>query len=76
MYITVQFKDAQKNFRGRTYDYEVYEDEPTLTKGDIIRMMDNDLNYICNGTRVKVVDVKNTSTTALTKIRVLKTSLD
>lgn len=58
MVITVQFKDKNKVFKGRTYDYLLNKEEELPQKGSIIRMMDNDYNYICNGTRTRVVNVR------------------
>ena len=75
MFITIQFKDAKNVFRGRTYDYELCADEELLQCGDIIRMADEDWNYICYGTRVKVVDVKTESATAAQKIHYVKTTM-
>ena len=51
MYISVQFKDKDKKFKGRIYDYKVCDDEAEKPqKGDIIRMMDTNYNYIAYGT--------------------------
>lgn len=58
MVITVQFKDKNKVFKGRTYDYLLNKEEELPQKGSIIRMMDNDYNYIYNGTRTRVVNVR------------------
>ena len=47
MVITVQFKDRNKNFRGRTYDYLLHKEEDIPKNGDIIRMMDeNDIRFL------------------------------
>lgn len=75
MYVTVQFKNKQLIFGGRTYDYEVVGDVPQ--KGDVIRMLSEDgTKAVCNGTRVKVVDVKPTSTFSIQKIKVVQSSMD
>lgn len=80
MVVSVQFKDKNKVFKGRIYDYLLHkDDENEIQGGDIIRMMDKDYNFTCHGTRVKVVglraasadDIKNLQT-----IRCLKTTLD
>lgn len=56
MFITVQFHKGN-TFTGKTYDYEV---DNAPKKGSIIRMLSSDgTKFICNGTRVKVVDVKS-----------------
>ena len=61
MFVTVQFKDRNKVFKGRTYDYLLNREEIVPQVGQIIRLMDDNYNYLCYGTRVKVVDVKKTS---------------
>ena len=43
MYITVQFKDKNKVFKGRQYDYVLNDNKKIPEKNTIIRMMDN--NY-------------------------------
>ena len=75
MYVTVQFKNKQLIFGGRTYDYEVVGDVPK--KGDVIRMLSEDgTKAVCNGTRVKIVDVKPTSTFSIRKFCCVQSSLD
>ena len=76
MYISVQFKNKNKDFVGKAYDYLLNKEEIPPEKGDIIRMMDDNYNYICYGTRVKVVDVVNADKDNLTSIRYIKTTLD
>lgn len=61
MFVTVQFKDRNKVFKGRTYDYLLNREETVPQVGQIIRLMDDDYNYLCYGTRVKVVGVKEIS---------------
>lgn len=61
MFVTVQFKDRNKVFKGRTYDYLLNREEIVPQVGQIIRLMDDNYNYLCYGTRVKVVGVKETS---------------
>ena len=61
MFVTVQFKDRNKVFKGRTYDYLLNGEETVPQVGQIIRLMDDNYNYLCYGTRVKVVGVKETS---------------
>lgn len=78
MVVTVQFKDKNKVFKGRTYDFILNKDELPPKKDAIIRMMDNDYNYIFYGTRVKVVDVRKKifSDINLNEIRYVTSSLD
>lgn len=61
MFVTVQFKDRNKVFKGRTYDYLLNREETVPQVGQIIRLMDDNYSYLCYGTRVKVVGVKETS---------------
>ena len=70
MYITVQFKNKNKDFVGKL------QEEIPPKQGDIIRMMDDNYNYLCYGTRVKVIDVVNADKKDLTSIRYIKTTLD
>lgn len=78
MFITVQFKDKNKVFKGRTYDFKLAKDVVLPRSGDIIRMYNEDGGKCCNGTRVKVIDVKVYSRTADLKkmIRFEKASLE
>jgi hypothetical protein len=76
MYITVQFKNKNKDFVGKLYDYALNKEETPPKQGDIIRMMDDNYNYLCYGTRVKVIDVVNADKKDLTSIRYIKTTLD
>jgi uncharacterized protein YhfF len=57
MFISVQFKDKNKVFKGKIYDYELLTDVVPKV-GEIIRMVDKDNEPVCYGTRVKVVAVK------------------
>lgn len=76
MFISVQFKDKNKVFRGKHYDYEIANGEEIPKVGSIIRMMDENYDFVCYGTRVKVMAVKLKSETAKIKIRCLETTLD
>lgn len=76
MFISVQFKDKNKNFRGKCYDYELVEGIEVPATGSIIRMLDEDYDFVCYGTRVKVTAVKKESSTAKMKIRYEEASLD
>lgn len=72
--ISVQFKDKNKVFRGRTYDFKV----ATAPKvGSIIRMYNKEMTKpVCNATRVKVVEVKGTSSAATEEIEYIETTLE
>lgn len=72
MVITVQFKDRNKNFRGKTYDYLLHKEEPLPKDGDIIRMMDEDYNYLCYGTRVKVTGIRHSGPSDKEKLSVIR----
>ena len=76
MFISVQFKDKDKNFKGKIYDYELLTDIVPKV-GDIIRMIDKDNEPVCYGTRVKVVAVKSeTDVKVWDKVNYLLSSLD
>lgn len=76
MIITVQFKDKNKVFKGRIYDYELVDAE-IPKKNSIIRMMDENYDWLCHATRVKVVDVKSGSSPfPLQKIRFIEASME
>lgn len=76
--ISIRFKDKNKAFKGRTYDYRVLEGEADVKAGDIIRMLDNDCNWVCYGTRVRVESVRPTTSADenLLGIRLILTTLD
>ena len=79
LFVNVKFKNRNMEFTGKTYSYELAADEETPKDGEIVRLMDENYNYICNGTRVKV---ENTSKIPVGKvaeylrIRYVKASLD
>ena len=74
MYIEVAFKRGS-NYSPKTYDYKVVDAPPKV--GDIIRMYAVDSeDKVCNGHRVKVIDVKETSTAARQTIRFVPASED
>lgn len=76
MVVSVQFKNKNKEFVGNTYDYELVKGEKVPRKGQIIRMMNEHYEYLCYGTRVKVVDVKPKSDTAKMAIRYVEDTLE
>ena len=78
MIVTVQFKNKDKVFSGKTYDYILNKNEEVPKQGSIIRMMDKNYNYICNGTRVKVVSLREEkfSDSLLTEIKYVTSTLD
>lgn len=78
MIVTVQFKNKDKVFSGKTYDYILNKNEKVPKQGSIIRMMDKNYNYICNGTRVKVVALRKEkfSDSLLTEIKYVTSTLD
>lgn len=62
MVLTVQFKNRNMEFTGRTYDYQLVIGTEPPKVGDVIRMLSEDgSRAVCNGTRVKVVAVKEKS---------------
>lgn len=61
MYLTVQFHRGAE-FVGKSYDYQLVVGKEPPKVGDVIRMLsDDEKRAICNGTRVKVLAVKEES---------------
>lgn len=61
MYLTVQFHRGEE-FVGKSYDYQLVVGKEPPKVGDVIRMLsDDEKRAICNGTRVKVLAVKEES---------------
>lgn len=56
MIIGVTF-GARANPFGKEYSYRLAKGVPAPKVGSVIRMMDEDYNFIHNGTRVRVVSV-------------------
>ena len=77
MYISVMFKDKNKVFKGKSYDFKLATSE-TPKVGSIIRMYNADFTkVVCNATRVKVMAVKETSDAAANEpISYIETTLD
>ena len=63
MYITIQFKDKEKHFKGKEYDYLLGENVAPPTVGSIIRMHRQDGGKM-SPTRVRVNGVKMFSSSA------------
>lgn len=76
MFISVQFKNKEKIFGGKHYDFELIQGDEVPAIGSIIRMMDEDYNFVCYGTRVKVTGIKMESMTSTKRIHYMETSLD
>lgn len=78
MVISVQFKDSNKIFRGKTYDYILNKNEEPPKKNSIIRMMDKNYDWIANGTRVLVKDIREDkfTDTNLLEIKYINATLD
>ena len=71
MVITVQFKDRNKNFRGKTYDYILHKEETIPKNGEIIRMMNENYNYLYYGTRVRVTGIRHSVPSDKEKLSVI-----
>jgi hypothetical protein len=78
MVVSVKFKDKNKIFRGHSYDYRLNKEEKIPKVGAIIRMMDNDYNWKCYGTRVRIENIRKETVEDinLDEIRYLETTLD
>lgn len=58
MVISIRFKDKNKVFRGKVYDFLLHEEEETPKEGDIVRLLDENFDYRFYGTRVRVEAVR------------------
>lgn len=58
MFIGIQFKNKNKEFTGKVYDFELHKEEDIPKEGDIVRLMDEDYDFMFYGTRVKIIEVK------------------
>lgn len=76
MVISVQFKNRDMEFGGKTYDFELAPNETTPENGAIIRMTDTEGKKVCNFTRVKVVGIKEKSDKTQGLIRCVASSMD
>lgn len=79
MIISVQFKDKNKNFRGKSYDCLLHKEERIPRCGEIVRLMDEDYEYKHYGTRVMVTNVRMAATgdkDKLDVVRYISTTLD
>ena len=75
--ISVQFKNKNKEFVGRTYDFLLCEDEEVPKTGDIVRLLDPNYELKFYGTRVKLTNVRVTSEPVkYDRVRYLKAALD
>jgi hypothetical protein len=76
--ISVQFKDKNKVFRGRNYDYILNREEEIPEKGAIVRLLDDDYNYVVHGTRLKINDIqeKDVNEEEYVSVRYIRASLD
>ena len=76
MYITVQFRNRDNIFSGKSYDYEINSKKRPKV-GDIIRMYSPDGGKrVCNATRVKVLAVKSTSEKSEAEISYVESSME
>ena len=57
MIIGVTF-GAKANPFGKEYSYRLAKGVPAPKAGSVIRMMDEDYNFIHNGTRTRIVNVR------------------
>lgn len=58
MVISIRFKDKNKVFRGKVYDFLLHEEEEIPKEGDIVRLLDESFDYRFYGTRVRVEAVR------------------
>ena len=59
MIISIRFKDKNKVFRGKTYDFNLVKGARVPKQNDIVRMVDENGDYRFYGTRVRVENIRN-----------------
>ena len=59
MIISIRFKDKNKVFRGKTYDFNLVMGARVPKQNDIVRMVDENGDYRFYGTRVRVENIRN-----------------
>lgn len=59
MIISIRFKDKNKIFRGKVYDFNLVKGAKVPKQNDIVRMVDENGDYCFYGTRVRVENVRN-----------------
>lgn len=75
--VSIQFKDKNKVFKGKTYDFLLNKEEEVPSQGSIVRLMDDDYDWMFYGTRVKITEVKFAEqATDLKSVRYLTAKLD
>ena len=59
MIISIRFKDKNKVFRGKIYDFNLVKGARVPKQNDIVRMVDENGDYRFYGTRVRVENILN-----------------
>lgn len=76
MIISIRFKDKNKVFRGKTYDFNLIKGARVPKKNEIVRMVDSNNDYMFYGTRVRVEAVRGGYDNSLEDIDTIESSLD
>ena len=79
MFINVQFKNRKKEFVGRIYSYELASDAEPPKKDAIVRLTNENYDYINYGTRVRVdsiTDVPVGRVAEYLRVRYVESSMD
>lgn len=79
MYVNVKFKNRKMEFIGKTYSYELAADEEVPKDGEIVRLMDEDYNYLNHGTRIRVESTSKVPVGKVAeylRVRYVKATLD
>jgi len=78
MVISIRFKDKNKVFQGKVYDFLLHEEEEIPKEGDIVRLLDESFDYRFHGTRVRVEAVRKRKKEDLNLevVRYIKKDLD
>lgn len=75
MIVSIRFKDKNKVFRGRTYDFNLIKGTNIPKQNDIVRMIDRNGNFCFYGTRVRVERIRKGYNEKLESIETIKSDL-
>lgn len=75
MIVSIRFKDKNKVFRGRTYDFNLIKGTNIPKQNDIVRMIDRNGNFCFYGTRVQVERIRKGYNEKLESIETIKSDL-
>lgn len=76
MIVSIKFKNKNKVFCGKTYDFNLIKGTNIPKRNDIVRMIDRNGNFCFYGTRVRVEKVCKGYNEKLESIETIKSNLN